>query len=103
MKWHALAAKILAPGVNKASGVQAALEIHSISPANVSRVGDSENDHAFLKLCGLPGAVANAMPTLKEKAAPATKHSADAGVTKRIDAVLRGDFDHHIRAEVKAS
>jgi hydroxymethylpyrimidine pyrophosphatase-like HAD family hydrolase len=95
--------EILPPGVNKASGLQAALKIHSLSPASVIGVGDSENDHAYLKLCGLPAAVANAMPTLKEKAALGTKHSAGAAVTEPIDAVLRGDFDRHIRVEMETT
>jgi hydroxymethylpyrimidine pyrophosphatase-like HAD family hydrolase len=90
---------ILPSGVNKASGLQAALDIYGLSPTNVIGVGDAENDHAFLELCGLPVAVANALPALKEKAALVTKHSAGAGVTELIDSALRGELDDHIRAE----
>lgn len=93
------AVMILPTGVNKASGLQAALEIYRLSPANVIGVGDAENDHAFLELCGLPVAVANALPALKEKAALVTQHSAGAGVTELIEAALRGDLDGHIRVE----
>ena len=50
-------------------------------------VGDAENDHAFLEICGLPVAVANAVPALKEKAALVTQHSAGAGVTELAGAV----------------
>lgn len=93
------AVMILPSGINKASGLQAALEIYGLSPTNVIGVGDAENDHAFLELCGLPVAVANALPALKEKAALVTKHSAGAGVTELIDSALRGELDNHVRAE----
>jgi len=93
------AVMILPSGINKASGLQAALEIFGVSPANVIGVGDAENDHAFLELCGLPVAVANALPALKEKAALITRHSAGAGVTELIDSALRGELDGHISVE----
>ena len=64
-------------------------------------VGDAENDHAFLEICGLPVAVANAVPALKTKAALVTQHSAGAGVTELIESALRGDLDNHIRAAVE--
>jgi hydroxymethylpyrimidine pyrophosphatase-like HAD family hydrolase len=96
------AVMILPAGVNKASGLQAALEIYSLSPADVIGVGDAENDHAFLEFCGLPVAVANALPALKEKAAVVTKHSAGAGVTELIEAALRGDLDEHVRVETSS-
>ena len=93
------AVMILPSGINKASGLRAALEIFGLSPGDVIGVGDAENDHAFLELCGLPVAVANALPGLKEKAALVTRHSAGAGVTELIDAALRGDLDGHIGVE----
>jgi hydroxymethylpyrimidine pyrophosphatase-like HAD family hydrolase len=93
------AVMILPTGINKASGLKAALKIYGLSASNVIGVGDAENDHAFLEVCGLPVAVANAVPALKEKAALVTQHSAGAGVTELIDSVLRGDLDSHIRVE----
>jgi hydroxymethylpyrimidine pyrophosphatase-like HAD family hydrolase len=93
------AVMILPSGINKASGLRAALEIFGVSPGDVIGVGDAENDHAFLELCGLPVAVANALPGLKEKAALVTRHSAGAGVTELIDVALRGELDGHIRVE----
>ena len=102
MKWHAFASQILPTGVNKASGLQAALEICSPSPARVIDVGDAENDHTFLELCGLPVAVANLMPALKEKAGLTTKHSAGAAVAECIDAPLRAVVDRHIRVQPEA-
>ena len=91
------AVMILPSGVNKASGLQAALQALGLSAETVIGVGDAENDHAFLEICGLPVAVANAVPALKTKAALVTQHSAGAGVTELIESALRGDLDTHVR------
>jgi hydroxymethylpyrimidine pyrophosphatase-like HAD family hydrolase len=93
------AVMVLPSGVNKASGLHAALQVLALSPDTVIGVGDAENDHAFLEICGLPVAVANAVPALKKKAALVTEHSAGAGVTELIESALRGDLDRHIRVE----
>ena len=93
------AVMVLPSGINKASGLQAALERFGLSAGTVIGVGDAENDHAFLEICGLPVAVANAVPALKEKAALITEHSAGAGVTELIHSALRGDLDSHIRVD----
>jgi hydroxymethylpyrimidine pyrophosphatase-like HAD family hydrolase len=45
---------VLAPGINKASGVEAAIRALHLSVVNVVGVGDAENDHAFLRVCGVP-------------------------------------------------
>ena len=97
------AVMVLPSGINKASGLQAALELLGVSPSSIIGVGDAENDHAFLEICGLPVAVANAVPALKEKASLVTQHSAGAGVTELIDSALRGDLDSHIRVEARLS
>ena len=62
------AVMVLPAGVNKATGLAAALEEMGLSPHNVVGVGDAENDHAFLSLCECSAAVANALPTVKETA-----------------------------------
>jgi HAD superfamily hydrolase (TIGR01484 family) len=41
------AVMVLPAGVNKASGLQAALVAAKLSPHNVVGIGDAENDHAF--------------------------------------------------------
>jgi hydroxymethylpyrimidine pyrophosphatase-like HAD family hydrolase len=87
------AVMVLPSGINKATGLAAALQSFDIPPENVIGVGDAENDHAFLELCGLSVAVANALPALKERAALVTQHSAGAGVTELIDSALRGELD----------
>jgi HAD superfamily hydrolase (TIGR01484 family) len=62
------AVMILPADVNKASGLRAALKRLGLSPHNVVAVGDAENDQAFLNACGCAVAVANALPSVKEKA-----------------------------------
>src|SRR4029450_845337 len=46
------AVMILPSGVNKASGLGAALAELGVSAVNTVGVGDAENDHAFLAACG---------------------------------------------------
>ncbi len=62
------AVMILPAGVNKATGLTAALEELKISPHNVVGVGDAENDHSFLKLCERSAAVGGALPAIRDNA-----------------------------------
>ena len=86
------AVMILPPGVNKASGLKAALKALGISPTDVVGVGDAENDHAFLNYCGCAVAVANALPSLKEKAHFVTQGKAGAGVVQLLDLMVKGEL-----------
>src|SRR5947208_2756779 len=52
----------------------------------------AENDHAFLRHCGLGVAVANALPALKAMADLVTTNSRGAGVTEVIDRLLADDL-----------
>jgi len=87
------AVMVLPPGVNKASGLHAALERLGISAHNVVGVGDAENDHAFLAECGVAVAVANALPALKEAAEIVTEAPRGAGVAELVSALLDNDLD----------
>jgi hydroxymethylpyrimidine pyrophosphatase-like HAD family hydrolase/energy-coupling factor transporter ATP-binding protein EcfA2 len=60
------AVMVLPPGINKASGLRAALKDLQLSPHNVVGIGDAENDQSFLQICGCSVAVANALPSIKE-------------------------------------
>ena len=94
------AVMVLPPGVNKASGLVAALRDLELSPHNVVGVGDAENDHAFLQLCGCGVAVANALPMLKEEAEIVTRGARSAGVVELIEQMLASDLrelDPHAR------
>lgn len=85
------AVMVLPTGVNKASGLKAALMELDVSVHNVVGVGDAENDHAFLRLCGCAAAVANALPTIKEEADIILSGDHGAGVIELIDKVSRED------------
>jgi hydroxymethylpyrimidine pyrophosphatase-like HAD family hydrolase len=89
------AVMILPAGVNKASGLSAALQKMGLSPHNAVGVGDAENDHALLGLCECGVAVANALPTLKEAADFVTTGARGAGVAELIDAMTRDDLASH--------
>ena len=76
------AVMVLPSGVNKATGLAAALDELHLSPHNVVGVGDAENDHAFLSFCEVAAAVDNALPMLKERADIVTTGHHGAGVVE---------------------
>jgi hydroxymethylpyrimidine pyrophosphatase-like HAD family hydrolase len=82
------AVMILPSGVNKASGLREALSELAIDPSDTVGVGDAENDHALLELCGIGAAVANALPALKARADYVAKADHGAGVAEIIDRLL---------------
>ena len=82
------AVMILPSGVNKATGLLAALQQLGIEPAQVAGVGDAENDHAFLEVCGYSVAVANALPVIREKVAYVTECDHGDGVAELIARLL---------------
>lgn len=82
------AVMVLPPGVNKATGLQAALTALKLSPLNVVGIGDAENDHAFLSACGCSVAVANALEAVKDTADLVAVSDHGAGVVEAIDAML---------------
>ncbi len=86
------AVMILPAGVNKASGLAAALLELGLSPHNVVGVGDAENDHAFLKMCEASVAVANALAGLKEQCDWVTGESRGAGVEEMTERLLQNDL-----------
>jgi phosphoglycolate phosphatase (TIGR01487 family) len=85
------AVMILPSGVNKATGLAAALEEMELSPHNVVGVGDAENDHAFLRAVGYGVAVANALPKVKDTADRVTKEARGAGVIELIGQIMSLD------------
>jgi HAD superfamily hydrolase (TIGR01484 family) len=86
------AVMVLPAGVNKASGLRAALGELGLSPHNVVGVGDGENDHAFLNLCECEVAVDNALPMLKDKADFVTRGDHGAGVRELIEELVATDL-----------
>ncbi len=86
------AVMVLPSGINKASGLLAALTQMNLSPHNVVAIGDAENDHAFLNLCEISVAVENALPMLKEKADWITQKDHGDGVIEVIDQMIANDL-----------
>jgi hydroxymethylpyrimidine pyrophosphatase-like HAD family hydrolase len=83
---------VLPAGVTKASGLHGALAQLGLSPLHCIGVGDAENDLAFLDVCGLPVAVANALPSVKGRVAFVTTGTRGAGVAELIDQLLATDL-----------
>src|SRR3954470_6676389 len=86
------AVMILPTGVNKATGLRAALKRLGLSHHNTVAVGDAENDEAFLKLCEASAAVDNALDVVKRQVDIVTKCPRGAGVCELIDQVLDSDL-----------
>lgn len=86
------AVMVLPAGVNKATGLVAALHEMGLSPHEAVGVGDAENDHAFLKMCECSAAVANALPAVKERADLVTVGDHGAGVAELIDRIIATDL-----------
>jgi HAD superfamily hydrolase (TIGR01484 family) len=87
------AVMVLPAGINKASGLNAALEELGLSSHNVVGVGDAENDHAFLQLCECAVATENALPSLKEKVDLITQRDHGPGVCEVIEALIAEDLE----------
>jgi HAD superfamily hydrolase (TIGR01484 family) len=86
------AVMVLPAGVNKMTGLCAALDELKLSPHNLAGVGDAENDHAFIESCECAVAVANAIPALKEEADWVTPSERGAGVVELIDKIIETDL-----------
>jgi hydroxymethylpyrimidine pyrophosphatase-like HAD family hydrolase len=83
---------ILPHGIDKMTGLDAALGELQLSPHNLVGVGDAENDHVFMESCEYSVAVANAIPALKEMADFVTQGNRGAGVVELIDKLIAGDL-----------
>jgi hydroxymethylpyrimidine pyrophosphatase-like HAD family hydrolase len=82
------AVMILPSGVNKATGLRAAAERLDLKVTEIAGVGDAENDHAFLEICGYSVAVANALPAIRDKVDYVTERDHGEGVSELIDRIL---------------
>ena len=86
------AVMVLPTGVNKASGLRAALLELGLSPHNAVGIGDAENDEAFLKLCDASAAVDNALETVKKQVDIVLRGAASAGVVELIEQLIADDL-----------
>ena len=92
LEWHIAfnkgAIMVLPSGITKATGLTAVLDELRVPAAQTVGVGDAENDHAFLRMCGYAVAVANALPALKAAAHLVTDGARGAGVIEIIDMMI---------------
>jgi hydroxymethylpyrimidine pyrophosphatase-like HAD family hydrolase len=86
------AVMLLPPGVNKQTGLVAALDELGLSLRNTVAVGDAENDHALLSASECGVAVANALDALKERADMVTRAARGRGVVELIERILDDDL-----------
>ena len=86
------AVMVLPNGINKAFGLQAALEDLGLSAHNVVATGDAENDLAFMRTCGCAVAVGNALAAVKEAADVVTGAARGAGVAEVIETWMHSDL-----------
>jgi hydroxymethylpyrimidine pyrophosphatase-like HAD family hydrolase len=89
------AVMVLPAGVNKATGLEAALKELGLSHHNVVGVGDAENDHSFLAKCECSVAVANALDSLKQNSDVVTNGNHGAGVKELIEQLIEDDFQRY--------
>jgi hypothetical protein len=87
------AVMVLPSGINKATGLAAALKVMNISADCVVAIGDAENDHALLESCGIGVAVANAIPLLKAHADWVTNGPSGEGVQQLVARLLANDLE----------
>jgi hydroxymethylpyrimidine pyrophosphatase-like HAD family hydrolase len=92
------AVMVLPRGVDKRSGLLAALQEIGLKPARVVAVGDGENDLPFMKLCGCSVALANAVPELRTSADLVTSAGNGQGVRELVDRLLEKRFPPPCRA-----
>jgi HAD superfamily hydrolase (TIGR01484 family) len=86
------AVMVLPIGVNKATGMEAALKEMKLSWTDVAGIGDAENDLAFLRKCQCSAAVANALESVKVKTDFVTRAPRGDGVVEFIHEMLSGDL-----------
>ena len=79
---------VLPAGVDKGTGLEAALRELGLVKEAVMGIGDAENDLAFLRLCGISAAVANATDDLKSQVRLVTTAACGAGVVEVINKVI---------------
>jgi hydroxymethylpyrimidine pyrophosphatase-like HAD family hydrolase len=81
---------VLPPGVDKASGLMAALRRLGVDADSLMCVGDAENDVSMLKLGRVKVAVRNAVDRLKAEADYVTQAEDGAGVLEALEKQFAG-------------
>jgi hydroxymethylpyrimidine pyrophosphatase-like HAD family hydrolase len=86
------AVMVLPSGVNKGSGLKAALGELGLSAHEVVGVGNGENDHSFLDICACAVAVDNAVDAIKARADFCTQGANGSGVAELIEELITTDL-----------
>jgi 3-deoxy-D-manno-octulosonate 8-phosphate phosphatase KdsC-like HAD superfamily phosphatase len=86
------AVMVLPSGVNKGSGLKAALREMGLSAHEVVGVGNAENDHSFLDICACAVAVDNAVAAIRAKVDFCTRGADGSGVAELIDELVTTDL-----------
>jgi len=101
LEWHVIFNKgsvmALPAGVTKATGLEPAMEELGVALSQTVGVGDAENDHAFMQLCGLSAAVVNALDSVKADADIVMNGARGAGVAELIDRMIENDLMDVVR------
>lgn len=79
---------VLPIGVNKLSGLRAALGELGVAAADTVGFGDAENDIPFLDVCGFSVAVGNALDLVKAVADHVTRSTHGEGLAEAVDLLL---------------
>src|SRR5450631_1245834 len=95
------AVMILPTGLDKATGMDAALREMKQSWNSVVGIGDAENDLAFLSRCQYSVAVSNALDSLKLEVDFTTKAARSQGVIELIEEILQDDLSSHSSHSVR--
>lgn len=85
---------VLPAELGKGRGLQIALRELGMSPHEVVGIGNAENDHAFLALCECCAAVADAAPSLRERADIVMAGANGAGVVELVNRIVDDDLVH---------
>ena len=85
------AVMVLPPGVDKLSGLGAALAALGVDLPEVVAVGDAENDEPMLRAAGCGVAVANALPSTMAAADLVTAGARGEGVEELVERLLQED------------
>ncbi len=85
------AVMVLPAGVDKATGLKAALKDLGIPAERTLAVGDGENDLTMLDACGFSAVVANAVEDLKQKVDMVLTQDHGAGVAELITWLLKDE------------
>jgi len=92
LDWHVVRNReslmAMPKGVDKGSGLSAALGELRLEPKDVFGIGDAENDVALFKRCGSSAAVANAGPEIQQHATFVTRGACGAGVAEVVHLLL---------------